>query len=322
MARRATVIKNLKKEVDEVLILDAGNSLFKDRGSPATIDRDKAILIVRAYQRMGYQAVNVGSNDLLTGIEFLKGLQKGSPLPLLSANLLDREAGKPIFKSSIIVDFGETRIGIFGLTSNVRQNEGVTPEGYFISDTIAAAKRAVSELAKECDIIVALSNLSSFKEYNNLVQQVKDIHFIIGSGGKGGYYQTLRSNTGRKAFLFQVRPKGQYLGRIDLKVVKGSRNFVDLRQKANLERQVNRIEMELDSYRKGTGRAKSIPQDKRESDIKRLEEFKKRIEDRLKEFEGGSRGNSTFSHTIISLDDKIKDDHEIKDLVDKFKKRS
>ncbi len=322
MARRATVIKDLKNEVDGVLILDAGNSLFTPKDSPSVNERKKARLIIRAYRRMGYQAVNIGSDDLLAGIEFLKGLQKEIHVPFLSGNLLDGETGKPIFKSHLIVDFGGIRIGIFGLTSDVRHNEGVTPEGYFISNPIAAAKWIVAELTKKCDVIVALSNLGSVKEYNKLVQGVEGIHFIMGSGGKGSSRQIIRSEGDRNAFLFQGRPKGQYLERIDLKVVKGSRNFVDLHQKANLERQINSIERQLDSYRRGTGRAKSIPQDKREEYIKKLEEFRNRTKARLEALERDSQGNSTFFHSTISLDDKVKDDPTIKDLVDQFKQSS
>jgi 2',3'-cyclic-nucleotide 2'-phosphodiesterase (5'-nucleotidase family) len=315
-------MKDLKNEVDEVLILDAGNSLFKPKDSPLANERKKARLIIMAYSRMGYQAVNIGSDDLLAGIEFLKGLQKGIHLPFLSANLLDGEAGKPIFKSHMIVDLGELRVGIFGLTSDVRQNEGVTAEGYFISNPIAAAKGIIAELTKECNVILALSNLGSLKEYHKLVQEVEGIHFIIGSGGKGSTRQIIRSDGDRNAFLFQARPKGQYLGRIDLKVVKGSRNFVDRGQKANLERQINSIERQLDSYRRGTGRAKSIPQDKREGYIKKLDEFRKRTKARLKALERDLKENSTFFHSTISLDDKVQDDPTIKDLVDQFKQGS
>jgi len=319
LARRATVIRDFKNEVDEVLILDAGNSLFKPKDSPHANERNKARLIIMAYSRMGYQAVNIGSDDLLAGIEFLKGLQKETHLPFLSANLLDGEAGKPIFKSHVIMDFEGIRIGIFGLTSDIRQNEGVTPEGYLISNPIEAAKGMVAELTKKCDIIVALSNLGSLKEYHTLGKGVEGIHFIIGSGGKGSTRQIIRSKGDRNVFLFQGRPKGQYLGRIDLKVVKGSRNFVDLRQKANLERQINSIEGQLDSYRRGTGRAKSIPQDKREVYIEKLEEFRKRTKARLKALERDLKGNSTFFHSTISLDNKVKDDPNIKYLVDHFK---
>lgn len=322
MARRATVIKDFKKEGKELLILDAGNLFFKGKGSPSFLERKKARLIAMAYQRIGYLAVNVGSDDLLAGIEFLRELQREIHLPLLSANLLDEKTVNPIFKSHVVLDLGGIRVGVFGLTSDVRQNKGVTPEGYFISNAIAAAKRVVAGLAKECDIIVALSNLGSFKEFNNLVQQVKDIHFIIGSGGKRSFHQTIRFDRDLKAFLFQARPKGQYLGRIDLKVIKGARGFFDLSRKANMEKQINSIERQLDSYRRGTGRAKSIPRNKREEYIKKLEEFKKRSEARLKELERDSHRKSTFSHTTISLDEKVKDDPEIKDLVDQFKKGS
>lgn len=322
LARRATVIKDLKKEGKELITLDAGNTLFKGKGSPSSIERKKARLIAAAYGRMGYQAVNVGSDDLLAGIEFLRELQGEMHLPLLSANLLGRKGGKPTFKSHVVFDLDGIRVGVFGLTSDARHNEGVPPEGYFVSDPIAAAKRVAAELAKDCDIIVALSNLDSFKEYTKLVQQVKEIHFIFGSGSGKSYHQTIRSDGGWKALLLQVYSKGQYLGRIDLKVVKGARDFVDLSRKAQLEKQINSIERQLESYRKGTGRAKSIPEDKRKKYINRLEEFKKRSEAQLSELEKDSRRNNTFINTPIRLDDKVKEDPEIKELVDRFKKGS
>jgi len=89
-----------------------------------------------------------------------------------------------------------------------------------------------------------------------------------------------------------------------------------------MERQINSIERQLDSYRRGTGRAKSIPQDKREEYIEKLEEFKKRSEARLKELEMNARSKNTFIGTTISLDEKVKDDPEMKELVDGFKKGS
>ncbi len=322
MARRATFIKDLKKEGKELLILDAGNSFFKGKYSPPSQEKEKARLIAMAYKRMGYQAVNVGSDDLSAGIEFLRELEREVPLPLLSANLLEEKGGKPVFKSHVVLDFGGIRVGVFGLTSNIRHNEGDTSEGYFISNPIAATKRVAAELGKDCEVIVGLNNLGSFKEYSKLVQQVKDVHFIIGSGGKGAYRQTLQSDGGWKAFLFQAYPKGQYLGRIDLNVLKGARDFVDLSRKANMERQIRTIERQLDSYRRGTGRAKSIPRDRREEYIKKLEEFRKRSQARLQELESDSRGKSTFIGTTISLDGKVKDDPETKELVDRFKKGS
>ncbi|MFB0506258.1 MAG: hypothetical protein ACETWT_05975 [Thermodesulfobacteriota bacterium] len=322
MARRATFIKDLEKEGKELLLFDAGNSLFKPKDSPSPQEREKARLIALAYRRMGYQAVNVGSDDLSAGIEFLRELKGEIPLPLLSANLLDEKGGNPVFKTHVVLDLGGIRVGVFGLTSDIRQNEGGTSEGYFISNPIAAAKRVAAELGKDCHVIMGLSNLGSFKEYTNLVQQVKGVRFIIGSGGSGGHHQTLRSDRGWETFLFQAYPKGQYLGRIDLKVLKGASDFADLSRKVNLERQISSIERQLDSYRKGTGRAGSIPQDRKEEYIKKLEEFKKRSEDRLKELERDSRRNSTLIGTFIPLDEKVKDDPEMKELVDQFRKGS
>ena len=271
---------------------------------------------------MGYHAVNVGSNDLLAGIEFLKGLQREVNLPLVSANLLDERGGKPVFKTHVVFNTGGTKVGLLGLTSDTSPGDRAPPEGYFISNPIAAAKKVAAELEGDCDIVVALCNLGSFKEYTNLVQQVEQVDFIFGSGGKGSHHQTIRSDGGWKALLFQAYPKGQYLGRIDLKVVGGDRDFVDLSRKTRMERQIKSIERQLDMYRSGTGRAKSIPPDKREEYIKRLEEYKKKTEVRLKKLEVDSQAKSTLVSIPIRLDDKVKNNPEIKELVDRFKKGS
>jgi 2',3'-cyclic-nucleotide 2'-phosphodiesterase (5'-nucleotidase family) len=322
LARRATVIKELKKEGKELLAVDAGNSLFKEKGSPSSAERKRARLLATTYRRIGYQAVNVGSNDLLAGIEFLKQLKEEVHLPLLSANLLDAKGGKPIFKTHMRIDLSGIRVGVVGLTSDVPHQEGVIPEGYFLSDPLTAANRMAAELVTDCDIIVALGNLGSFKEYTELVQKVEAIQFIFGSGGKGSYHHPIRSNSGSKATLFQTYAKGQYLGRIDLRVVKGDYDFVDLSRRSYLERTIKSVESQLESYRTGSGRAAPIPQDKRDEYIKRLEDFKKRSEEQLKRLEEESRTKSTFINTPIRLNDTIKEDPEIKELIDRFKKGS
>ncbi len=321
LARRATIIRDLERAGKQLLIVDAGNSLFEAKGSPSLAEGKKARVIATAYQRMGYHAINVGSNDLLAGIEFLSGLQRDIHLPLISSNILDEKDGKPLFKTRAIFDIGGTKIGLLSLTSGFAPHEQAT-KGYVISDFMEAAKREAAQLGKDCHIVVALCNLGSFQDYAGLVRQVEKVGFIFGSGGKGSHHQTIQSDRGWKALLFQTYAKGQYLGRIDLKVVGGSHDFVDLSRMAHMERQIKSIERQLDTYRSGTGGAKSIPQDKREEYIKRLEEFKKRTEAQLKKLEEDSRDKSTYINSPIRLDDKVREDPEIKELVDRFKKGS
>jgi 2',3'-cyclic-nucleotide 2'-phosphodiesterase (5'-nucleotidase family) len=322
LARRATVIRDVKKQGKNALILDAGNSLFQGKGSLSSKERRKARLITAVYGRMGYQVVNIGSHDLAAGIAFLREIQGDTHVPFLSANLLGQKGGEPVFNSHWLLNVGGMRVGLFGLTSNLRHDKDPPPEGYFISDPIAAAKRIAAQLATDCDVVVALGNLVSFKEYTRLVQEVEDVHFILGSGGKGSYHQTIRSKGGWKTRLFQAYAKGQFLGRIDLNVTRGNRGFVDLSRKDQLRRQIKRIERQLDSYRTGTGYAKSIPPDKRQDYIKRLEEFKERSEAHLQRLERDSRGKSTFIGTRIPLDNKVGEDLEIKEMVNRFKKGS
>ena len=105
LARRATIIRDLRDDGNPQLIVDAGD-LFFPRGALAGAglqgtELEKASIrartMVQGFNLIGTDAINIGHLDLAAGLPFLKSLADQAEFPLLSATLADNE-GELIFK--------------------------------------------------------------------------------------------------------------------------------------------------------------------------------------------------------------------------------
>ena len=89
LARKSTIIKDLKSEGHDVIVADAGNLFFKkDKlSSGITIDHAKetANIIVDCFNIIGCDVFSPGSHDFAAGFDFMKQLQKKSNFPYISA---------------------------------------------------------------------------------------------------------------------------------------------------------------------------------------------------------------------------------------------
>ena len=82
LARKSTIIKDLKSEGHDVIVADAGNLFFKkDKlSSGVTIDHAKetANIIVDCFNIIGCDVFSPGSHDYAAGFDFMQQLQKKS----------------------------------------------------------------------------------------------------------------------------------------------------------------------------------------------------------------------------------------------------
>src|SRR4030042_4792372 len=120
LARRATWVKETKEKEKGLLLLDAGDLFFKKFSGPhaeGEIQRlnEKAHLILRSFDLMGYHAIGIGDDDLSLGKKFLVELSKTSNITFLSSNVMDEESGNPLFQRYIIKEVNGLKIGIFSL---------------------------------------------------------------------------------------------------------------------------------------------------------------------------------------------------------------
>ena len=80
-----------------------------------TAQSEKALLILKCYNLLGYDALGIGDDDLSLGKDFLVDLSKNAGFPFISSNLMDQETGQALFQTHVIKEKGGLRIGIFSL---------------------------------------------------------------------------------------------------------------------------------------------------------------------------------------------------------------
>jgi len=74
IAKKATLVSQIKKEGRKFLLLDTGNLLFRKPPQTETKRKDDLLridLLIQSYNEMGYDGVNVGEKDLTMGLKFL-----------------------------------------------------------------------------------------------------------------------------------------------------------------------------------------------------------------------------------------------------------
>jgi len=181
ISRRSHYINTVRDEGKKVLLLDGGDALAI--GQPGNERerqkaRKRAEFILKLYGKMGYDAVNVGDTDLVLGLQYLRTLQKHSPVPLLSTNLRDKKTGKTLFKPYLVKEIHGLKVGIIGLMT-----QSIPPmlneiRGYFVEDPVKAATNTINGALWDCDIIIALAHMNH-SEIESFAQNVPKISIII-----------------------------------------------------------------------------------------------------------------------------------------------
>jgi 2',3'-cyclic-nucleotide 2'-phosphodiesterase (5'-nucleotidase family) len=212
-------LQSARETRKESLLLDSGD-LFFDRYRKAipaedvTALSEKAHLVLRCYDLLGYDALGIGDDDLTLGKDFLLGLSKTASFPFLSSNLLDRETGAAIFQKYVVKQKGGLRIGIFSLLSPYFfSNESDTRiRGIAFREPLEEAKNIVGEIRSQADLVVLLSHLGYTTDIE-LAETVPGIDVILGghSGRSLSYPMRIRDTV-----IVQVGSKGLHVGELFL----------------------------------------------------------------------------------------------------------
>ncbi|RMF61801.1 MAG: hypothetical protein D6743_13085 [Calditrichaeota bacterium] len=222
--------------------------------SKAEPQRLKVDYLIKGMGLLHYDAINLGEKDLQYGIEYLTEKQKAYHLPFISANVYRAGTEELFAKPYVIVKKHGVKVGIFGVTTNSRIVRVLVPAstGFEIRDPIEAAKRAVAELKKKCDVVVALSHLGA-QGSKKLAIEVPGIDVIISGHGRNILRRPVHIGD---AVIMQAGAQGKYLGQIDfaagsggLKLVKGdvvalSSRIQDDKREAKLVAEFDRVAAE------------------------------------------------------------------------------
>lgn len=221
-ARRYTLIKQIRRENPNTLLLDAGD-IFQ--GTPY-FNFYGGELEFKLMSKMGYDAATIGNHDFDNGIGGLLKQLPHAKFPFVNANYSFKNTileGR-IKPYQIFLRDG-IKIGVFGLGIEL---EGLVAKKHYqeteYQDPIESAREIVRELKDEekCELVICLSHLG-YEYRDNKVSDVKlaaatqDIDLII-----GGHTHTflpkpsvVLNRIGNKVLINQVGWAGVNLGRID-----------------------------------------------------------------------------------------------------------
>lgn len=171
VARRSTLIKELRKEKKNLLLIETGYCLASGEGDQYQqnyeLDSKRTGLYLKSLEVMGYDAILATGHEFVYGEPFLKNF---SNLPFVSSNT-DRD----YLKSVIVKDLGWIKVGIVGLTDQTAAARGI--DGW--SSPAAALEKAVASFKKDgVGFIVVLSSLG-MEQDKEIVARVSGVNVVI-----------------------------------------------------------------------------------------------------------------------------------------------
>lgn len=236
MARRASLIKSIRQQEPNVLLLDSGDIW---QGTPY-FNFFEGELEYKLMTQMGYDAATLGNHDFDIGLE---GLQKQLSLagfPFLTANYdFSNTILKGRFQPYKVFEKQGIRVGIFGLGIEL---DGLVSKNMYgetvYLDPLEESRKMVQALREKekCHYVICLSHLGYSYDTEKiddrkLATQVSGIDLIL-----GGHTHTfmekpevLRHESGHETMINQVGWSGLFLGRIDVTFSRKSKRRTDTR---------------------------------------------------------------------------------------------
>ncbi|MDO6389648.1 metallophosphatase [Pontibacter sp. BT731] len=236
MGRRASLIKSIRQQEPNVLLLDSGDIW---QGTPY-FNFFEGELEYKLMTQMGYDAATLGNHDFDIGLE---GLQKQLPLagfPFLTANYdFSNTILKDRFQPYKVFEKQGVRVGIFGLGIEL---DGLVSKNMYgetvYLDPVEESRKMVQALREKekCHYVICLSHLGYSYDTEKiddrkLATQVSGIDLIL-----GGHTHTfmekpevLRHENGHETMINQVGWSGLFLGRIDVTFSRKSKRRTDTR---------------------------------------------------------------------------------------------
>jgi 5'-nucleotidase len=246
VARRATLVKRIRKENPHTLMVDAGDVF---QGTPY-FNFYKGEVEYKSMSLIGYDVVTLGNHDFDNGVNALAAAMKFANFDFVSTNYDVRgTALEARVKPYAVRMLAGVRVGLFGL--GISPDNLITPQnfqGVKYLDPVQMTRGVVRLLRQleKCQLVVGMSHLGYYPNPRNneigdtqVAAQVSGIDFIA-SGHTHTFMEkpVLQQNPeGKDTIIFQVGKSGIYVGRVDFKlkdgnVIASAARLLDLRDES------------------------------------------------------------------------------------------
>ena len=152
------------------LRVDVGDAI----GGTADFQRIEYGYILKAFAQLGYAAANIGQREAALTLDQLRAIHSQSPVPLISANLLDAATRQPVFETHRM--FG--RIAIIGVV-DPRGLGDALGDGLVVEKMETALSNLLPKLKGQADFIVLLA-FTDEATLHALAREFYELDVILG----------------------------------------------------------------------------------------------------------------------------------------------
>lgn len=221
-SRRSALIKSIREEIGDVLLLDAGDIV---QGTPY-FNYYAGVPEIQLMNEMGYECATLGNHDFDNGIDGLKKLLRLAKFPFVNCNYDFGETGlKEFVDKSVVIKKSGLRIGIVGVGIDLKPllpAENIIGIQYNHPVEIADSEAKRLKENENCDLVICLSHLGYEYPDNKisdrvLASQTRHIDLIIGGHTHSFLEKPVQvaNLDGRMVTINQVGWAGLRLGRIN-----------------------------------------------------------------------------------------------------------
>jgi len=213
------------------------NSVLVDLQSEA--DKLRAQTVIKGYETIGCDVINVGGFDMAAGIDYLQQIIDSTDIPFISANIIDSKTKKNLFPPHHIIENKGLSVGVIGLTDFIPPHIRRVK----IEDFVTVGKAQIAELRNKVDIVVVLANVN--RDKNKLMnKEFTDADYVFLSRN------TMKTRPGTEQpvdgpFTYGSNVQGKYLAQIDINVTEIDSPLIDV---SNLHAQIDNIDKRLQRF--------------------------------------------------------------------------
>lgn len=195
-----------------VLMADAKPSLRVDAGDSIGGAEDYHVLqfkhVLQAFQSLGFHAVNLGRREAALNAETLKKLVADSPVPLVSANVVDARTQAPVARPWVQTTVEGVRYGIVGIVDPKSVGETDLGAGLELVDPASAITKWLPEAKKDAEVLVLLA-FAREERMKELAAQFFEFQLILGGDVGQPSQELVRAN---RSFIMATTNQSRALG--------------------------------------------------------------------------------------------------------------
>ncbi len=197
------------KTPPDALRVDVGDAI----GGAEDYDIIQYRYMLQAFAGLKFDALNIGAREAAVSLAELLNIKKTSPVPILSANLVDKATGRPVFEPYRIVQRNGLSIALVGVL-DPRAVGNDLGEGLRVEPMEPVLTRLLSELRPRADLLVLLA-FADEEALDGLAEKFFEPHVILGGKVSQPAQAVKRTN---HSLVYFVTNESRALGILRLKV--------------------------------------------------------------------------------------------------------